>query len=82
MMNKKANILTENLIFIILNLVFFASMVGFIYLQSSSIHLTEESTAKKIALDIALDYDTPFAPDYSCIRCTQVADGTGSICGP
>ena len=50
MKNKRGNILTENVIFIILNLVFFASMVGFLYIQSSDVHLVEEVTAKKIAL--------------------------------
>lgn len=50
MKNKKANILTENVIFIILNLVFFSVMILFIYLQSSSVHINEEEVAKQIAL--------------------------------
>tara|TARA_Y100000310_G_C20499318_1_gene723135 strand:- start:39 stop:443 length:405 start_codon:yes stop_codon:yes gene_type:complete len=49
-LNKKANILQENLVFIILNVVFLAAMLIFIYLQASSVHLLEEESAKKIAL--------------------------------
>jgi len=49
-MNKKAEILHENVIFIILNVVFFSVMVLFIYLQGSSVHLIEEETAKQVAL--------------------------------
>ena len=49
-MNKKADILHENIIFIILNVVFFSVMLIFIYLQGSSVHLSEEETAKQIAL--------------------------------
>tara|TARA_Y100000310_G_scaffold343846_1_gene453459 strand:- start:1802 stop:2185 length:384 start_codon:yes stop_codon:yes gene_type:complete len=51
-MNKKADVLHENVIFIILNVVFFSVMILFIYLQGSSIHLMEEGTAKQIALII------------------------------
>jgi len=47
---KKGNLLTENLVFILLNLAFFGMLVGFIYLQSSSTHLQEQGTAKQIAL--------------------------------
>ena len=50
MKNKKAEILHENVIFIILNVVFFSVMIAFIYLQSSSVHLMEEETAKQVAL--------------------------------
>ncbi len=50
MNNKKAEILHENVIFIILNVVFFSIMLIFIYLQGSSVHLDEEETAKQIAL--------------------------------
>jgi len=50
MKNKKAEILHENIIFIILNVVFFSIMLVFIYLQGSSVHLSEEETAKQIAL--------------------------------
>ena len=49
MRNKKA-MLHENVIFIILNVVFFSMMLVFIYLQASSVHLDEEETAKQIAL--------------------------------
>ena len=48
MKNKKAGILHENVIFIILNVVFFSMMLVFIYLQTSSVHLMEEETAKKL----------------------------------
>ncbi len=51
-MNKKAEILHEHVIFIILNVVFFSIMLLFIYIQGSSVHLTEEETAKQIALII------------------------------
>jgi len=50
MRNKKANILTETVIFIVLNVVFFSVMILFIYMQSSSVHLEEERVAKQIAL--------------------------------
>jgi len=50
MKNKKAEILHENVIFIILTVVFFSIMLVFIYLQASSVHLAEEETAKQIAL--------------------------------
>lgn len=50
--NKKAELLPETVIFIILNVLFFGFMIGFIYLQSSSVHLSEEETAKRIALVI------------------------------
>ncbi len=49
-MNTKAEILHENVIFIILNVVFFSVMLVFIYLQSSSVHLMEEETAKQVTL--------------------------------
>jgi hypothetical protein len=49
-MNRKANILHENVIFIILNVTFFSIMILFVYLQSSSVHVNEEVTAKQVAL--------------------------------
>ena len=49
-MNKRAEILHEHIIFLVLNVVFFSVMVLFIYLQASSVHLLEEETAKGIAL--------------------------------
>jgi hypothetical protein len=49
---KKAELLPETTIFIILNVLFFGLMVGFVYLQGSSVHLSEEEAAKKIALVI------------------------------
>jgi hypothetical protein len=51
-MNKKAELLPETVIFIILNVLFFGLMIGFVYLQSSSVHINEEETAKRIALII------------------------------
>ncbi|MDD5191842.1 MAG: hypothetical protein PHH54_04170 [Candidatus Nanoarchaeia archaeon] len=48
--NKKAELLQENVIFIVLNVAFFSIMILFLYLQSSSIHIKEEETAKQIAL--------------------------------
>lgn len=51
-MNQRAEILHEHVIFIVLNIVFFSVMLLFVYLQSSSVHLMEEETAKQIALII------------------------------
>jgi hypothetical protein len=51
-MNKKAELLPETVIFVILNVLFFGLMIGFIYLQGSSVHINEEETAKRIALII------------------------------
>jgi hypothetical protein len=51
-MSKKAELLPETVIFIILNVLFFGLMIGFIYLQGSSVHINEEETAKRIALII------------------------------
>ena len=48
--NKKAEILTEQVIFIILNIAFFAILLSFIYIQGDSVHWAEEDTAKQIAL--------------------------------
>jgi len=52
MRNKKGTLLTENLVFIILNLVFFAILIIFIFLKSSSGVLIQERTSKQIALII------------------------------
>ena len=49
-MNRKGNILTENVIFVVLNLAFLSILLLFVYIQSSPTHLMEESTAKQIAL--------------------------------
>lgn len=49
---KGSEILQENVIFIILNVLFFSVMLLFIYLQSSSVHLIEQESAKRIALMI------------------------------
>ncbi len=47
---KKGSILTENVIFIILNLAFLAILLLFVFLKSSPTHVLEETTAKQIAL--------------------------------
>ena len=49
-MNKRAEILTENLMFIILNLVFFAILAVFIFIKANDPAILEEAYAKKIAL--------------------------------
>jgi hypothetical protein len=49
-MNKKADLLHENLIFIILNVIFFVMMILFVTLKGSAIHIAEEEIAKQIAL--------------------------------
>lgn len=49
---KKGNILMENVIFIILNLVFLSMLLLFIYLKSSPTSSIEQVTAKQIALMI------------------------------
>jgi hypothetical protein len=50
MKNKKGNILTENLIFIILNIAFIAIILLFIFSQMESAAVLEERYAKQIAL--------------------------------
>jgi hypothetical protein len=50
MKNKKAELLTENVIFIILNLVFFSILATFIFIKTNDSALLEEAYAKKIAL--------------------------------
>jgi hypothetical protein len=50
MKNKKAELLTENIIFIILNLVFFSILATFILIKTNDSSLLEEAYAKKIAL--------------------------------
>src|SRR3989344_4904462 len=49
-MRKRAEILQENVVFIVLNVAFFSILILFIYSQGSSVHLKEEETAKQIAL--------------------------------
>lgn len=51
-MNKKADLLHENVIFIVLNVIFFVMMILFIQMKGSAIHIAEEETAKQIALII------------------------------
>ncbi len=52
-MNKRgANILTENIIFILLTLIFFAILITFIFSRTTSAVLIEEELAKQTALII------------------------------
>lgn len=51
-MSKRGNILTENLVFIILNLVFIAIIILFIFSKMSDTSLIEERYAKQLALGI------------------------------
>ena len=51
-MNKKADLLHENVIFIVLNVIFFVMMILFISMKGSAIYIAEEETAKQIALII------------------------------
>ena len=50
MKSKKANILTENIIFIVLNLVFLVILVLFLFSKMSDVSCLEEKYAKQIAL--------------------------------
>ncbi|MBU4069721.1 MAG: hypothetical protein KJ646_01955 [Nanoarchaeota archaeon] len=49
-MKKRGNILTENIIFIILNLVFFTILILFVFKQGAGAIILEQSYAKQIAL--------------------------------
>lgn len=49
---KKGNILMENVVYILLILLFFGIMFVFVYRQASNVSLIEESAAKQIALVI------------------------------
>ena len=48
--NKKGEILTENIIFIILNLIFLSAVVLFLLRQGSSASVLEQTYAKEIAM--------------------------------
>jgi len=48
--NKKANLLYENVIFIVLNVIFLVMMILFIQMKGSAIAIAEEETAKQISL--------------------------------
>ena len=48
--HRGANILTENIIFILLTLIFFAILITFIFSRTTSAVLIEEELAKQIAL--------------------------------
>jgi hypothetical protein len=50
--NKRGNILTQNIIFIVLNLIFFAILVIFLFSKTGSAAVLEEKYAKQIALII------------------------------
>ena len=50
--NKKGNILTENIIFLILNLLFLAILIVFLFSKTGSAAVLEEKYAKEIALII------------------------------
>jgi hypothetical protein len=49
-MNKKASFLHENLIFIVLNVIFFTILLVFVTMKGSAVHIAEEETAKQLAL--------------------------------
>jgi hypothetical protein len=51
-MNKRGNILTENLIFIILNLVFIVIILLFLFSKMQDTSVLEERYAKQIAMSI------------------------------
>jgi len=65
--NKKAEeLVTEQVIFIILNILFFVCVIFFIYRVSSGTSVTEEFYAKKIALIIdSMQYGTEVRFDVS-----------------
>ena len=48
--SKKANLLTENIVFIILNLLFFMILILFIFSKTGDAAVLEEKYAKQIAL--------------------------------
>ena len=48
--NKKGNILTENIIFLVLNLVFIAILLIFLFTKTGSAAVLEEKYAKQIVL--------------------------------
>lgn len=50
LINKKGNILTQNIIFIILNLIFLSILVVFLFSKMGSAAVLEEKYAKQIAL--------------------------------
>ncbi len=52
MINKRGNILTENIIFIILNLIFLSILIIFLFSKMGSAAILEEKYAKQIALII------------------------------
>jgi len=66
MKNKKAEILMENVVFILVAVAFFAMMFLFINLKSNSVYSIEEVNAKKIALIIdAAESDTKIIVDVN-----------------
>jgi len=51
-MKRRGNILAENIVFIILTLIFFSILVFFIFSRTGGASLTEEELAKQVALII------------------------------
>ena len=49
-MEKKGDVLTENIIFIILTLIFFSILITFVFTRSSGNAIKEEELAKQVAL--------------------------------
>jgi lipoprotein signal peptidase len=69
---KRGNILTENIVFIVITLLFIGALFGFVIRSSSSTRLTEEVYAKKFALIIdSLKPDTIL--EYSVKDLTEKA---------
>ena len=58
--NNRANILTENIVFILLNLVFLSILILFLVSKMSSVGVMEERYAKEIALLIDASEDGMF----------------------
>lgn len=62
--NRKAELLMENVVFILITIMFFGMMFLFINIKSNSAYLIEEVNAKKIALLIdAAESDTKIIVD-------------------
>lgn len=51
-MKRRGNILVENVIFIVLTLIFFSILIYFIFSRTGGASLTEEELAKQVALII------------------------------
>jgi hypothetical protein len=55
---SKGNILTENVVLLVLNLVFLSILFGFLFLHSGGKSIVEKNTAKQIAL--LIDSSEPY----------------------